>query len=107
MAFTTATVPELTWSFSCRVLIAQTKSLMVSCTSSAMVFILFTTSFNMFCCADILSATSLNKLLLDPDIVAGSFGYVDADLTGDGVVDAFDYIVLDGNLVNEIGAVTP
>ena len=44
---------------------------------------------------------------LDADLVAANFGYLSTDLTGDGVVDAFDYILLDANLVNGVGAVTP
>jgi hypothetical protein len=53
------------------------------------------------------SIDAFDYILLDPDIIAGAFGYVDTDVTGDGVVDAFDYIILDGNLVNGVGAVTP
>jgi hypothetical protein len=44
---------------------------------------------------------------LDPDVVLSSSGYLSTDLTGDGYVDAFDYIILDANLVNGVGAVTP
>jgi hypothetical protein len=53
------------------------------------------------------SIDAFDYLLLDPDIIAGAFGYVDTDLSGDGVVDAFDYLILDANLVNGVGAVMP
>jgi hypothetical protein len=54
-----------------------------------------------------LAVDAFDYLLLDPDVIAGAFGYVDTDLTGDGIVDAFDYIILDANLINGVGAITP
>jgi hypothetical protein len=54
-----------------------------------------------------LSIDAFDYLLVDPDLIAGLFGYLDTDLTGDGFVDAFDYVVLDANLVSGIGAVLP
>jgi hypothetical protein len=50
---------------------------------------------------------AFDYLLLDPDVINGASGYLQTDLTGDGYVDAFDYIILDANLVNGAGAVTP
>jgi hypothetical protein len=42
-----------------------------------------------------------------PDVINGLYGYLVTDLTGDGNADAYDYIMLDANLVNGVGAVTP
>jgi hypothetical protein len=50
---------------------------------------------------------AFDYLLLDPDVINGAFGYVTSDITGDGIVDAFDYILLDANIISGIGAVTP
>jgi hypothetical protein len=50
---------------------------------------------------------AFDYILLDPDIINGASGYLTTDLTGDGVVDAFDYILLDANLINGVGAITP
>jgi hypothetical protein len=44
---------------------------------------------------------------LEPDIIAGSYGYLNTDLNGDGSVDAFDFLLLDVNVQNGIGASTP
>ncbi|MBL7773208.1 MAG: hypothetical protein JNM95_10115 [Chitinophagaceae bacterium] len=46
-------------------------------------------------------------LTLEPDIVNGSFGYLHTDTNGDGAVDIFDFLILEGNLINGIGAATP
>jgi hypothetical protein len=53
------------------------------------------------------SIDAFDYILLDADVVFGNSGYLNTDLTGDGVVDAFDYILLDANLINGISAVTP
>jgi hypothetical protein len=50
---------------------------------------------------------AFDYILLDPDVINGSTGYHTTDLTGDGVVDAFDYIILDANLILGINAITP
>jgi hypothetical protein len=46
-------------------------------------------------------------LLMDPEIVNGSTGYFSSDLNGDGAVDAFDYLILDPNVIGGIGAAIP
>jgi Putative metal-binding motif len=50
---------------------------------------------------------AFDYIVLDADVVFGNYGYLNTDLTGDGSVDAFDYILLDANLINGISAVTP
>lgn len=50
---------------------------------------------------------AFDYLLLDPDIIAGNSGYYTTDLTGDGSVDAFDYLILDPNLILGVGASAP
>lgn len=50
---------------------------------------------------------AFDYVLQDPDVIAGAFGYLSTDLTGDGIVDAFDYIILDSNLISGISAITP
>lgn len=50
---------------------------------------------------------AFDYIAMDSDLIVGAFGYLNTDLTGDGVVDAFDYVILDANLVAAIGAVTP
>jgi hypothetical protein len=50
---------------------------------------------------------AFDYLLLDVDLIAGASGYLSTDLTGDGFVDAFDYLVLDPNLTTGIGAIMP
>jgi YVTN family beta-propeller protein len=54
-----------------------------------------------------LSIDAFDYLILDPDVINGVSGFLSTDLTGDGNVDAFDYILLDANLINGVGAVTP
>ena len=46
-------------------------------------------------------------LLLDPEIQAGSGGYVIFDLNGDGAVDGSDFLLLDPNIQLGIGAAIP
>ncbi|MBL7773229.1 MAG: M4 family metallopeptidase [Chitinophagaceae bacterium] len=46
-------------------------------------------------------------LVLDPDVVAGSGGYLNTDVNGDGSVDVFDYLAIDPNIVNGVSAATP
>lgn len=50
---------------------------------------------------------AFDYLVMEPDIINGSFGYYDSDLNGDGSVDAFDYLVLEGNIIHGIGAAQP
>lgn len=50
---------------------------------------------------------AFDYMLLDPDVITGAFGYLSTDLSGDGVVDAFDYLILDLNLTNGVGVITP
>jgi hypothetical protein len=54
-----------------------------------------------------LSIDGFDYVVLDPDVIAGTFGYVATDLTGDGIVDAFDYLVLDPNITAGITVITP
>jgi hypothetical protein len=54
-----------------------------------------------------LSIDAFDYILLDPDVIAGVFGYLSTDLTGDGSVDAFDYIMLDPNIIAGRSASTP
>jgi hypothetical protein len=54
-----------------------------------------------------LTIDAFDYIELDPDVIAGLFGYLSTDLTGDGVVDAFDYIILDPNITLGISSVTP
>jgi hypothetical protein len=44
---------------------------------------------------------------MDNDVINFAFGYVPTDLTGDGVVDIFDVIVLDNNVINFAASVHP
>ena len=53
------------------------------------------------------SIDAFDYLLLEPEIVQGNFGYLITDLNGDGVVDAFDFLVMDDNIVNGISLSTP
>lgn len=46
-------------------------------------------------------------LLIEPDISAGNFGYLNTDLNGDGSVDSFDYLVMEDNIISGISAATP
>ena len=46
-------------------------------------------------------------LVLDPDVVNGSSGYLNTDVNGDGSVDVFDYLAIDPNIVNGVSAATP
>ena len=43
-------------------------------------------------------------LLMEPDIVNGNFGYLASDINGDGVVDIFDYILIEINIILGQGA---
>jgi hypothetical protein len=54
-----------------------------------------------------LSIDGFDYVVLDPDVIAGTFGYVATDLTGDGLVDAFDYLILDPNITAGITVITP
>lgn len=53
------------------------------------------------------SVDAFDYLLLDPDVIAGLSGYLVTDLNGDGIVDAFDYILLDINLTLGITTLSP
>lgn len=53
------------------------------------------------------SVDAFDYILLDQDIIAGYSGYFSSDLNGDGVVDAFDYILLDPHVVTGISSVKP
>lgn len=46
-------------------------------------------------------------LIMDPDIVNGAGGYLSTDLNGDGSVDAFDYLMVDPNIEQGVGAALP
>lgn len=46
-------------------------------------------------------------IMLDPDIIAGQSGYLATDLNGDGTIDAFDYHLLDPNFSNGITIQSP
>lgn len=50
---------------------------------------------------------AFDYILLDPDIIFGNSGYLTTDLNGDGSVDAFDYLILDPNLIIGIGVIAP
>jgi chitinase len=43
---------------------------------------------------------AFDYLLLDPEVIAGSSGYLASDLNGDQIIDAFDYLLLDPNVTN-------
>ena len=44
---------------------------------------------------------------MDNDVINFAFGYTSTDLTGDGVVDIFDVIVLDNNVINFVASIHP
>lgn len=44
---------------------------------------------------------------MDNDVINFAFGYTPTDLTGDGVVDIFDVIVLDNNVINFAASIHP
>jgi hypothetical protein len=44
---------------------------------------------------------------MDNDVISFAAGYVTTDLNGDGVVDIFDIIILDNNVINFVAAITP
>lgn len=44
---------------------------------------------------------------MDNDVINFAAGYVTTDLNGDGVVDIFDIIILDNNVINFVAAITP
>jgi hypothetical protein len=50
---------------------------------------------------------AFDYLILDPDIVNGANGYLVSDLNGDGSVDAFDYLILQPNIELGVGAQIP
>jgi hypothetical protein len=50
---------------------------------------------------------AFDYITLDPDVISGASGYLTTDLTGDGIVDAFDYILLDANLIAGLGVIMP
>lgn len=50
---------------------------------------------------------AFDYLMIEPDIIDGNSGYLITDLNGDGVVDAFDYLVIENNVTKGIGAATP
>lgn len=50
---------------------------------------------------------AFDYIILDPDVINGSSGYLYTDLTGDGTVDAFDYILLDSHVVQGVGVIKP
>jgi hypothetical protein len=50
---------------------------------------------------------AFDYILLDPDVINGESGYLTTDLTGDGAADTFDYILLDANLISGLGVITP
>lgn len=52
------------------------------------------------------SVDALDYILLDADLLNGSFGNLSTDLNGDGTVDSFDYILLDANIISGVSAVT-
>lgn len=54
-----------------------------------------------------LSIDAFDYILMDPDIVDGNSGYLSTDLNGDGSVDVFDFLLLDPNVVNGVSAATP
>lgn len=54
-----------------------------------------------------MAVDAFDYVLLDADLVAGASGYLNTDLNGDGSVDAFDYIIIDPNVTNGISAATP
>jgi hypothetical protein len=53
------------------------------------------------------SIDAFDYVILDPDVINGVSGYLDTVLTGDGFVDAFDYVLLDANLIGGIGSIVP
>lgn len=53
------------------------------------------------------SIDAFDFLLMEPDIVNGLFGYYSTDVNGDANVDAFDYLLLDPNIVSGIGVIAP
>lgn len=53
------------------------------------------------------SIDAFDYLMLDPDIVNGSSGYLDTDLNGDGVIDAFDYLAIESNITAGLSASKP
>lgn len=44
---------------------------------------------------------------MDNDVINFAFGYIPTDITGDGVVDIFDVIVLDNNVINFVSSIHP
>ncbi len=48
-----------------------------------------------------------DQIGLDNDILTFSSGYLSTDITGDGSVDVFDQIIMDNNIFNFIGSVHP
>lgn len=50
---------------------------------------------------------AMDYLIIDPNIIVSTEGYVATDINGDGVVDALDYIMLDINIVQGVGSVHP
>jgi hypothetical protein len=50
---------------------------------------------------------AFDYLSLDIDLVLGLSGYLNTDLTGDGSTDAFDYLVIDPNVIAGLTTVIP
>jgi hypothetical protein len=50
---------------------------------------------------------AFDYILLDNDLVIGAYGYLPTDLNGDGVTDAFDYLLIDGNVTAGVGVAAP
>jgi hypothetical protein len=50
---------------------------------------------------------AFDYIILDSDLINGLSGYYSTDLNGDGAIDAFDYILLDTNLLNGITGIYP
>jgi sugar lactone lactonase YvrE len=53
------------------------------------------------------SIDAFDYILLDSDLILGAFGYLDTDIIGDGTVDSYDYLLLDANLQLGASSVTP
>lgn len=53
------------------------------------------------------SIDAFDYILMDPDIVNGTNGYILSDINGDGSADAFDYLLIADNIVNGVGISRP